>query len=291
MGARRPVAVTVLIAALAALGLIWLLRIGHGIFLALDQPETLAVIVWLSALLIWPLAQPAEKERKTASLGLALLLLGFIGVALVRFDPPWNERFPRATQVLYYVDVAGQRTLRVSNAPGMFGWVREALTADGGEIATQTLPLLGRREVWAAPAKLISAPAPTLTHALKPDGSHMMVLNAPGAARTLALDLRPSVTLSDLTINGDATNVTLKPGRWTRIRWQSAPNGVALGFRASEAGAVEARYAAVTETWPAGAKALPPRPKDAMAFGISDSTVVTDARRFTWRPGPAKDGP
>jgi hypothetical protein len=291
MGARRPIGVTFVIAALAALGVAWLLGFGHGIFLGLDQVELLALIVWLTALLVWPLAQPAERERKTASLGLALLLLGFIGVLVVRLDPPWSERFPRATQILYYVDLAGQRTLRVSNAPGDFPWVRDALAADGGEIGVQTLPLLGAREVMAAPAKPVSAPAPSLTHSLQADGSHRMVLNAPGAARTLALDLRPSVALSALTVNGDPVAATLKPGRWTRVRWQSAPHGVAIGFRASGAGAVEARYAAVTEAWPAAASPLPARPRNVMAAGNSDSTVVADARRFTWRTGPVKNGP
>ncbi len=70
-------------------------------------------------------------------LGLAVLLLGFVVVQIVRLDPPWNARFPRATQVVYYLDLDAKRALRVSNTPDLTPWARSVLVADGGEITTQ----------------------------------------------------------------------------------------------------------------------------------------------------------
>jgi hypothetical protein len=41
-------------------------------------------------------------------------------------------------------------------------------------------------------------------------------------------------------------------------------------------------YVSITETWPTGAKPLPARPSEVMAFNASDATIVGGTQRFTW---------
>ncbi len=73
-----------------------------------------------------------------------------------------------------------------------------------------------------------------------------------------------------------------KPGQWSRFRFAAVPDGVTIGFKAAGPGEIEARYASVTEAWPAAARPLPARDKKTMAFDTSDSTTVYGARRLTW---------
>jgi hypothetical protein len=108
------------------------------------------------------------------------------------------------------------------------------------------------------------------------------LVKAPADARVLALDVRATVPVSGVTLNGLPVAILDKPGQWARIRWYGAGQDIALAFKPSGPGALEVRHAAVTEGWPAGAKPLPPRPADVMPFDLSDSTVVTGAARLTW---------
>ncbi len=282
LGARRSAVRMTTIAVLGALALSWLLGFGHGIFQGLDMPELLAAIVWLSAMVIWPLVQPLENEKNARTLGLAILLLGFVVVAVVRHDPPWSARFPRASQVLYYVDLDARRALRVSRTPDITPWASQVLTADGGEISRERLPLVHRRELRVAPAKLVDVAAPSLAFTAAEDGGKSLKLTLPPGARVAALDLRPTTALTGVSVNGQAVKALEKPGQWTRVRWQSAPQGVTIAYRAGGPGGVEVRYATVTDSWPSGATPPPPRPADEMAFDTPNATIAAAARRFTW---------
>lgn len=281
MGSRRSAVSLAAVAGLGGLALSWALGFGHGIYQGLDLPELLALVVWLAALLIWPLVQPLENEKNARTLSLAILLLGFVVVAVVRFDPPWSPRHPQASHVAYYLDLDARRALRVSTTPDLTPWARGVLTADGGEIAKRKLPVFWRREVQAAPARPVAVPEPTLAFAALVNGGTLS-FSLPSGARVGALDLRSSVALSGVTVNGRPVKALEKAGQWTRIRWQNAPTGVAVTFRATGPGAMEARYASITETWPADAAPLPARPTDVMAFDNTDSTIVAASRRFSW---------
>ncbi|MDP3746187.1 MAG: M20/M25/M40 family metallo-hydrolase [Phenylobacterium sp.] len=282
LGARRSGASLTLITALGAFTLSWLLGFGHGIFQGLDLPELLALVVWLSAMVIWPLVQPLENEKNARTLGLAILLLGFVVVAVVRHDPPWSARHPRASQVLYYVDLDANRALRVSRTPDITPWASQVLTADGGEVSREKLPLIYRRELRVAPAKPVNVAGPTLAFTAGPGGAKTLSLTLPPGARIAALDLKPSTALTGVSVNGRPVKALETAGQWTRVRWQNAPQGVTVAFRAGGPGGMEVRYATIIETWPAGAKPLPPRPADVMAFDTDSATVAAASRRFTW---------
>jgi hypothetical protein len=282
MGTWRPPVLILLVALLAAAGLSWVLVYAHGVFQGLDMAELLALFAWLGALLVWPLAQSAESDRWGRVTALVILLAGFGVTALVRFDPPWNARHPQATAVAYRIDQATGASQRIALTPDLPDWSEAVLFADGGKIDKVEIPVLSRKPVWAAPAFAVAAPGPILGLIRQSDGG--LVLNAapPPGAQVLVLDVRSSATLTGVTINGRPAAILAKPSQWTRLRWQAAPQGLALGFRAPGPGTLETRYASITEAWPAKARPLPARPVKVMAFDVSDSTIVTGARRFTW---------
>jgi hypothetical protein len=119
-----------------------------------------------------------------------------------------------------------------------------------------------------------------------PDGRITLRAAPPPGARLLVLDLRADVAVTDPRIDGHPAPVLRGPGRRTRVRWEASPGGFALSFASAGPGALEVRYAAVTEAWPAAATPLPKRPPDVMAFAESDSTIVTGSRRLAWRSAP-----
>lgn len=280
LGALRGPWATSVIVLIAIIGLAWIGGFAHNLFLGLDMPELLAATAWLAAFLIWPMAHPriGGAGRITA---LLVLAAGFALIAVVRLHQPWNERFPQATIVAYQIDADTGASLRVSSAPGHSSWADDVLRADGGKITRRELPPLWRREVRVAPARPIAAPAAALALTTL-DGQAALRVKAPQGARVLALDVRTTVPVSGVTLNGLPVAILDHPGRWARIRWQGDNPEVSLAFKPSGPGALEVRHAAVTEGWPAAAKPLPPRPGDVMAFDLSDSTVVSGSARLTW---------
>ena len=125
LASRKTLLTYGVLAATGALGVSWLLAFGHGLYLGLDMPELLAVIVWLAALLVWPLAQPAEDQKGARLAAMAVVLLGVVAVGIVRFDPPWTARHPRPTHIAYYVDSTTGVAWRFSDMPELPAWTRD----------------------------------------------------------------------------------------------------------------------------------------------------------------------
>ncbi len=286
LGASRSPWVTPLLALGAALGVGWVLTYAHVVYLGLDLPELMTLFVWLAALVIWPLAQAEGGSARPRTLALVLLAAGFALVAVVRFAPPWSPRHPRASVVEYVQDADTGRAQRVALTSDLADWTRQVLTADGGAIARADLPGVTTRKVWAAPAKAVAAAPAELTLVSGPGGRVQLHATAPAGARVLNLELRADVPVADVRINGRPAALLAHLGHWTHLRWTAGPDGVEISFLPPGPGALEVRYAATTEQWPAGAVALPPRPAALSGFDLSDSTVVTGQRRFTW-PAPA----
>jgi hypothetical protein len=282
MGAVRPPWATFALGLLGLVGVGWVLIFAHGAYLGLDLVELLALPAWLAALMLWPLGQTEEDEGGPRGLALTLLVLGVLATTVVRIANPWSERHPRATIVTYAVDLDHGRASRISATPDLPPWAEKVLRADGGHPAQVRIPILGRRALWAADAMPIPAAGPTATLTRRADGSLALKVVPPPGSRTLNLDLRSGAALSDTTIDGRPIKLFDKPGQWSRLRLEAVPEGVTIGFKAPGPGQIEARYASVTEAWPAAARPLPARDKATMAFDISDSTTVYGARRLTW---------
>ena len=278
---RRPWPIWIVTAAGAAIGLGWLGGLAHGLYLGLDAPELLALVVWLAAVVVWPLAQP-DKDVAGTPFAAIFVLAGGIGLlALVRIDAPWSPRHPQASQVVYHQDLATGEAFRVSATPDAPGWVDAVLVADDGGVRTRAVPLVFDRPVDAAPAQPIVAAAPRFTLSRGADGRLTLAVAPPPGAARLDLEIASNVVLDQAQAAGLESTIAPRPDRPIRVLW-TGDTGYVLSFRSPGAGALVVRYAAVTPGWPAEAKPLPPRPADVMPFGISDSTVVTDVERLTW---------
>ncbi|MBR7618921.1 M20/M25/M40 family metallo-hydrolase [Phenylobacterium sp. 20VBR1] len=285
MGTWRPVAVPIVVALLAALALQWVLSFAHGVFIGIDLVEIQALFVWLSALLLWPLIHADPEETRPRTVALIVLAVGFAFVGLVRVIPPWSARHPQPAIITYVVQGATGQSKRFSLAPNAPDWARGVLKADGGHIVKDDPPIGLRTapgdtlSAWAKPVNPLP-PAVALNRLI--DGSLEVKITPPAGARALAIDLRPTGKLTDATVNGRPAKILTEPGQWTRIYWQGAAQGVAIGFRAKGPGVIDTRYATTTEAWPADAKPLPKMPPKISGNSISGSTIVTGEQRFTW---------
>lgn len=83
-------------------------------------------------------------------------------------------------------------------------------------------------------------------------------------------------------IDGQPAPILARPGKWTHLEWQAAPDGVIAAFRPVGHGALDIRYAQFTPGWPAAVRPLPPMPAKLMAWDMAGSTVATGALRSTW---------
>lgn len=281
LGTTRRLWVTIAIVAIAVPGLAWIGGFAHGLFLGLDMPELLAATAWLAAFLIWPMAHPriGGAGRITA---LVVLVLGFALIVYIHFTAPWSARHPRATIVAYQIDADTGRAYRVSATPDLSAWARGVLVADGGAIARRDLQPVFHRPVDAAPAAPVLALPARVVLAAGPEGAHRLAATPPPGARILMLQVKSSAPLSDVRLNGAPAGILGVAGQWTTLRWVAAPQGLTLSFRAAAPGSLEVRHAVVTERWPADAKPPPPRPRDVMAFDISDSTIVTGTAKLAF---------
>ncbi|HEY8574373.1 M20/M25/M40 family metallo-hydrolase [Phenylobacterium sp.] len=278
--AYRGLPSIVVLAAGATAGLAWLGGTAHVLFLGLDMPQLLAFPVALAALLVWPLAQPEEGAPPARLVSHLLLGAGFALLIAVRLNDPWDARHPQASHVLYQVDQDAGQAWRISQYVGLTPWTRRVLADDGGALAKHRhwldLPLS------AAPARAVSLPPPALALAKAADGALLLTVTPPPGGREVALQLRANTPVRIEQVAGLAADLAQKPGGWARVNWEAAPQPLTLRLRPAGPGALDVRYAVTIDGWPKGAKPLPARPADEMAFHTSDSTLLTGTRRFTW---------
>jgi hypothetical protein len=281
-GVRRGLIVTLLAAAAALAGLALAAVFTHIFYLGLDLPELLVLPLLMAALAAWPLAQPHEDSSHGHGLAIAAIFLGLVVLLAVRFVPPWSARHPQATFVSYVQDLDAHRAWRVSPEPKLDAWSTGTLRADGGQIEGRAFPPFTPRTVFAAPASPISVTPASFTLAKAADGSEVLTATPPAGARQLDFDLRPTVELGLLTVDGRRLSLAPRPGAWTHVNAVATPQGVSIAFRPAGPGAMDLRWSAVTERWPADAKPLPPRSDKQMAFDQSDSTVAIGSQRLSW---------
>ncbi|MDB5442617.1 MAG: peptidase family [Phenylobacterium sp.] len=281
LSARRGVPALILLGISAAVGVGWLGGYAHTAFLALDAVEVLGIILLGAALLLWPLAQPAEGAPPERLIGPALIIIGLAVTVAVRVNDPYNPRFPRASDVIYQVDQDARRAWIVSATPDRPAWAEAVLKSGGGRITTLNDWIWGRPTA-AAPAPFVREPGPEITLAAQTDGRLLLRAVPPPGGREITLRLTSDTPGLVETIQGVAAGVALPPGGAVRLRWVGAPQGVTLVLRPAGPGKLEVAYLAKLDRWPAGVAPLPKRPADVMAFGDSDSTYLTGTRRFAW---------
>jgi hypothetical protein len=281
LSVRRGVAALAVVGLLAALGLGWVGDLAHASYLSLDLTELLGLPLLMSALLLWPLAQPDEGAPPARLVGPALLIVGLAVLVAVRISHPYDARHPQVSYVGYHLDQDTGRAWRFSNTPERSAWAEQVLTADGGKIVKLSHWSF-RKPVDAAPAPFIQEAGPQISLDKQPDGTLRLRAVPPPGARTLLLALKPNTVVSIEQLSGAADRIALKPGAETILRWAAAPDGLDIVLRPGGPGKLEVGYVATLERWPASAKPLPPRPANLMAFDTSDSTSLTGRRSFSW---------
>jgi hypothetical protein len=281
LSARRGVAALAVVALLAALGVGWIGNLAHFFYLALDLVELLGGPMLLAALLLWPLAQPDEGAPPARLVGPILLVAGLAVLVAVRVANPYDARHPQVSYVGYYVDQDTGKAWRFSNTPDLSPWASQVLTADGGKIVKLTHWSL-RAPVDAAPAPVLSMPAPQISLTRQVDGNLLLHAAPPPGARSLQLTLQPNTAAFVAQLAGVPRHLALPPGGKTVVQWSAAPQGFDLVIHPGGPGALQVGYVARTDGWPSGLKPLPKRPADLMAFGDSDSASVAGTRAFSW---------
>jgi hypothetical protein len=279
-GAQRgPLALAVLGVA-AAVGLGWLGGLGHGVYIALDLMPLLGLPLLLAALVVWPIAQPADGAPPGRLVGAVLVAAGFAVTLWVRLADPHDVRHPQASYVVYQVDQDAGRAWRISATPDLPAWSRGVLSADGQKIAKHRDWLWSER-VDAAPAPMLAATPPPIALTRLPDGRLSLHAESAAGAGMLSLRLTPTIAATVEQIAGVPVRLPVKPGETLRVRWETGAGGVDVVIRPAGRGTLQVRYLNRLDNWPVAAP-LPPRPADVAPFNDSDTTYVVGTRRFAW---------
>ncbi len=261
--------------------------LGHLLYVAdtltlgvgTEVPAAVAVLLPMATVLLFPLLWPDPDDTGRTALGVAALAIGLALVLVLRFTDPFSARHPRPTEVVYAADLDTGRFLRASPLPGRDPWTAAALRADGGKPAPAALqPFAGRVQAADAAPFAVTKPQASVTRA--PDGRVTIRLVPVGPVRQLLLDLRPTGAATGASVEGLA--FPLAAGQWTHLAWDAPRDGLTVAFASGPGGAVQVRYAQVSEDWPAGTRPLPARPAAAMPWMNDGAAVLVGSMRSAW---------
>jgi hypothetical protein len=301
-GLDKPVALVALTLA-GVLGLGWGLSQFHFIALGIgaDLPQATSIFIWLAAIVAIPLFALVPRGPV---LGMASLVVGValtLTITLQRGD--FTPRHPRATEVLYVHDADTGKYWRVSLMDHLDPWTEQVLKADGGKIEKRLMFPLSDRPVYAAEGPPGQAPRVNQPYILQPgfasilhgDFPIMMVHRDGAATKSISIDaasvrpsrlllaLRSSRSVPTIQVSDHPSTILSKPNSWGKLIWASPQEeGVDIEIETSGHGDLEFRYAVIHPGWPSDAKPLPPRPKNDMAWSLSDSTVEIGTIKQSW---------
>lgn len=278
---RRDMVGLIVLGLAAALGVGWVGSLAHSSFQSLDLMALLGLPALLGAVVVWPLAQPVDGAPPARWVGPILLIAGLGMTAAVRLAEPYDARHPETSWVIYQVDQTMGRAWRVSATPDLPSWSRQVLNGEGATVAKLS-HWVWRQPIDAAPAPMVSLPAPNINLTRQSDGRLTLHAAPPEGSDNISLRLTSTVALKLNTVSGVAAPLELRPGKTVRVIWQAAPRGVDLVLAPSGPGGLEVRYSALRPEWPAVAKALPPRPVGVAPFDDSDGTLVVGIRTLSW---------
>jgi hypothetical protein len=279
----RPGPVTLaVLAVFGAIGLAFAGSLAHAAYLSLDLPELQALSAMIAVLVIWPLAQPDEGAPPARLVGPILVLAGLAVTAAVRLNHPYDARHPEATDVVYQIDQDRKQAWRVDELLMLAPW-SEGVLKTGGAALTKLSGWQFRKPVDAAPAPYVDYPTPQITLAKAANGDVTLHVVAPAGARTITLHLTSNTIAQVSAIAGFPTHLSIPPGKSAAFSMAAPPpEGFDVTVHPAGPGKLDVDYAAVLDDWPKAAPPLPKRPADVMPFDISDSTVLTGARSFSW---------
>ena len=273
------------VAVSAAIALAVLAHLGHfadQTFTAVgeDLPELLALYVLLAIPVLFPLLEGwAHGGWRVRLAALLLILTGVGALAHAALHAPWSPRTPRAVQALFIEDRATGKSWKASALDVLDPWSASALGAPQTRPVRQPVAALDG-DFWLTPAAAADEQRPVFTSSR--DGDQVVVHIAPQAGgRELRLTLTANVAVHDLTLDGRPAPLLARPGAVSHARWSAPGDGLTLRFTPAGPGELDLKYAEIKDGWPVGV-APPPKPGDAMAWGLSDTTVVVDELKTRW---------
>ena len=258
----------------------WLGGLFHTLLQGLDMPEAPALVVGLAALSLWPLTRIDPREGRWGWAPAAACLATSLALAAwLNLSSPWTARHPAAAEPLYIVNETGQawRAAPLPLAP----WTRSVLLADGGAYQERSFAGLPG-DFGAAHALPVPAKMPAVTVTVGRDGRVSLTAPFTPDAAMLFLDVKVNGPVTDVRLDGKPTAILTRPGGWTHLRWQAAPDGPTITFNAAGRRTLDYRYAMMLNRWPAEAKPLPAMPADVMAWDRSGATVLTGGHAVSW---------
>jgi hypothetical protein len=270
---ERPTGLVVT-AALAIVGLGWVLDQGHGLALGLGSllPEPLTLIAWLAAALLFPLVAHA-RARVTA--GAALLVLVAALTAFMALRNPYSARFPQTGQVQYLADLDNGRFLRAAPLTQLDSWSRSVLVADGGKIEKVDYPAAWQTPAFAAAAKPAVFAQPRVEIERLTDGRERLTVELAGTSQ-VKIRLRFPKGSSEVRFAGIPVKGFDQPNHWNIASW-SAPKGpLEITYRAPVSPDVQ--YAFNLESWPAGVNPPAKPPVTINPWGASGTTLLVGSK-------------
>ncbi len=285
-GLERPraPATWILLGGAAILATAWLLGVGHTLLQGLDLPGAAAPLALIAAFALLPLAWPAAARARGVTLGLGLVAAALAIALWLRLTSPWTARHPQAAEPLYIVNAAAGRAWRADAAapPGReSAWSQAMITADGGRVGALAGPFFPG-PIAAAPARPVAVSDPDVRMGRSRDGRvEIGIRPTPGATR-LRIDIRSNVAATDGRIDGLPAAVLTRPGRWTHLWWEAAPEGLTLSFVPAGPGGLDVRWADATPGWPLAAAALPRMPRTVMGWDLAGSTLAVGHARLNF---------
>jgi hypothetical protein len=310
------------IAGVLALGWLLLELHGVALGVGAAIPEALSVIAWLCALAVIPLLAVTPGATRWGALamivGAVLIAVIFVEkgtftarhpratdvmyvhdadtgkywrVSLMDQLDPWSEQvlkadegkiekrmMPQLRDKPVFAALAAPAGPKNQPAPSTFMDVTQtssdaALIHSTGEFATnprEPLPFVGLGHL----NNVMSSITIYGPHSLQP-------------SRTL-LGIRTTFPSPKVTVNDSPVGLLKKAGGWSHFVWSQPeapwPARIPLIVRVATPGhgSAEVGYAVITPSWPSDAKPLPVRPKEAMAWSLSDSTVEIGTIKQSW---------
>ncbi|WP_311267719.1 M20/M25/M40 family metallo-hydrolase [Sphingobium sp. WCS2017Hpa-17] len=282
--AARPLGLAVItLPALLIAGLT--ARSGYDFFLMIGTslPAVVTPFLLLTLLALAPLFWPIRALPRVATFATAAGLALFVAAAILARTPTADN--PDMVEAFYIADLDKGRANWVSAKLDRAGWVRRALTQDGGDPKLGSIAPISKEDHWIAPARRAAFIRPQLALTASGVGkAHRLSLDAANrnGGRFMRLYLKPSLDLRNVRIMGQSAPGTLKAGDWTPVTFHaSGADPVRLTMDATWKGKVDVQMIELVDHWPKGSKVIP-LPPHSIAYRRSGTSLVMASTTLAW---------
>lgn len=249
LAARRGLSAPSVVYGSAVVGGIWGALLLAGVIVTYASvapmtPAAVALIVPFALALIGPVIIMFGDTGQSRRIGGALLALAALGVAWLATSSSFSARQPKPGDLFHYSDArTGKSYWATSSTP------RELPDGPLEKVTPKGFDAIG----WqATPAPGAPAPAPAITFD-EQNNEVTVIMSSADAPRAMNFMVTPSVSLSDVRVNG--RKVEISKGAATRLSWraETANARLVLQFSPRAAGLLAIDYLYAVDGMPAGA--------------------------------------